>query len=186
MDYRCLPIPHGCNWVGWLIPNFCWSSPAQLFLVPSPMGLMTTFYSLRFEAPPTRRTRVPYLYPPGIGWPSYTTRHWVTFSSPPTTRRATEEVFEPASARGSVGRVNCCWFRQHNHPWLQSPRDPWARFLDLYVFRNGTSSSTKEGSVFLCRRYICFNAVSARGHPHCHGVQATMGSVHPLSLHYTK
>jgi hypothetical protein len=27
--------------------------------------------------------------------------------------------------------------------------------LDMYVFRNGASSSTKEGSVFLCRRYVC-------------------------------
>jgi hypothetical protein len=26
----------------------------------------------------------PYLYPPGTGWPSYTPRHWVPFSSPPT------------------------------------------------------------------------------------------------------
>jgi hypothetical protein len=42
----------------------------------------------------------PYLYPPSTRWPSYTSRHWVPFSSPPTTRRATVEVFEPASTRG--------------------------------------------------------------------------------------
>jgi hypothetical protein len=30
-------------------------------------------------------------------WPSYTPRHWVPFSSPPTTRRATVEVFKPTS-----------------------------------------------------------------------------------------
>jgi hypothetical protein len=47
--------------------------------------------------PPTWRVRSPYLYPPGIGWPSYNPRHWVPFSSPPTTRRATVEVFDPAS-----------------------------------------------------------------------------------------
>jgi hypothetical protein len=29
--------------------------------------------------------------------PGYTPRHWVPFSSPPTTRRATVEVFDPAS-----------------------------------------------------------------------------------------
>jgi hypothetical protein len=34
-------------------------------------GLMTTFYCLRFETPPTWRARSPYLYPPGTGWPSY-------------------------------------------------------------------------------------------------------------------
>jgi hypothetical protein len=31
----------------------------------------------------------PYLYPPGTGWTSYTPGHWVPFSSPLTTRRAT-------------------------------------------------------------------------------------------------
>jgi hypothetical protein len=58
--------------------------------------------------------------------------------------------------------------------------------LDMYVFRNGTSSSTKEGSVFLCRRYVCCTVVSARVYPRCHEAQVTMDSVHPLSLHYTK
>jgi hypothetical protein len=42
----------------------------------------------------------PYLYPPRPGWPSYTPRHWVPFSSPPKTRRATVKVFELASKRG--------------------------------------------------------------------------------------
>jgi hypothetical protein len=54
------------------------SSPAQSYSGPSPAGLMTTFYRLRFETPPTWRTRSLYLYPPGTGWPGYTRRHWVT------------------------------------------------------------------------------------------------------------
>jgi hypothetical protein len=42
----------------------------------------------------------PRIYiPPGAGWPSYTPRDRVPFSSPPTTRRATVEVFDPASTR---------------------------------------------------------------------------------------
>jgi hypothetical protein len=53
------------------------SSPAQAFSGPSPAGLMTLFYSLRFETPPTWRARSPYLYPPGTGWSGYTPRHWV-------------------------------------------------------------------------------------------------------------
>jgi hypothetical protein len=77
----------------------CWSSPAPTFLGPSPAGLVAIFYCLRFETPPTWRARSPYLYLPGTGWPSYTPRHWVPFSSPTTTRRATMEVFEPASTR---------------------------------------------------------------------------------------
>jgi hypothetical protein len=52
-------------------------------------------------------------------------------------------------------------------------------------FRYLASSSTKEGSVFLCRSYVCCTAVSARVYPRCHGVQVTTDSVHPLSLHYT-
>jgi hypothetical protein len=42
--------------------------------------------------------QVPVFISPGTGWPSYTPRHWVPFLSPPTTRRATVEVFEHASA----------------------------------------------------------------------------------------
>jgi hypothetical protein len=67
---------------------------------------MTVFYCIRFETPPTWRAMSPYLYLPGIRWPSYNPRHWVTFSSPPTTRRATVEAFEPASKRGFTN-VNC-------------------------------------------------------------------------------
>jgi hypothetical protein len=50
-----------------------WFSPAQSFLGPSPAGLVTIFYCLRFDIPPTWRARSPPLHPPGTGWP----RHWV-------------------------------------------------------------------------------------------------------------
>jgi hypothetical protein len=63
-------------------------------------GLVTIFYSLRSKAPLTWRGRSPYLYPSGRGWPSYTPRHGVPFSSPSTTRWAPVEVFEPASTWG--------------------------------------------------------------------------------------
>jgi hypothetical protein len=58
---------------------------------------MTIFYCLRFETPPTEMARSPYLHSPGRGWPGYTPRHWVPFSSPCTIRRATVEVFDPDS-----------------------------------------------------------------------------------------
>jgi hypothetical protein len=48
---------------------------------------------------PNLEGQVPVFISPGTGWPSYTPRHWVPFLSPPTIRRATVEVFEPASAR---------------------------------------------------------------------------------------
>jgi hypothetical protein len=62
---------------GWsVIYNCCWSSPTQSFSGPSPAGLMTTFYCLRFETPPTWRPRSPNytprkrvarLYPQALG-----------------------------------------------------------------------------------------------------------------------
>jgi hypothetical protein len=45
------------------------SSPAQSFSGLSPAGLMTSFYCLKFETPPTWRTRSLHLYPPGTGDP---------------------------------------------------------------------------------------------------------------------
>jgi hypothetical protein len=60
---------------------------------------MTIFYYLTFQTPPIWRARSPYLYPPGTGWPGYTPRHWVPFTSLPTTRRVTVEVFDTASTR---------------------------------------------------------------------------------------
>jgi hypothetical protein len=46
---------------GSAVYNCCWSSPVQSFSGPSPGGLMTTFYCLRFETPQTWRARFPYL-----------------------------------------------------------------------------------------------------------------------------
>jgi hypothetical protein len=57
---------------GSVVYNCCWSSPAQSFSGPSPVGLVAIFYCLRFKT---------------------------SFSSPPTTRRVTVEVFDPASTR---------------------------------------------------------------------------------------
>jgi hypothetical protein len=79
----------------YLVYNCCWSSTAQSFSGLSPAGLMTTFYCIRFETPPTWRARSPYLFPSGRWWPSYTPRHWIPFSSPPTTLRATWRYSTP-------------------------------------------------------------------------------------------
>jgi hypothetical protein len=62
---------------------------------------MITFYCVRFETRPTWIARSPYLYPTRTGWPGYTPKHWVPFSSPPTTHRSTMEVFDAASPHGS-------------------------------------------------------------------------------------
>jgi hypothetical protein len=49
------------------------------------------------ENPSNWRVKSPYLYAQETGRTSYNPRQWVPFSSPPMTRRATMEVFEPAS-----------------------------------------------------------------------------------------
>jgi hypothetical protein len=70
------------------------------------------------ETLPTWRARSPYLYSTGTGCPSYTPGHWVPFPSPLTTRRATVEVFYPASTRGSTYNSNH-WKCQLSVPILQ-------------------------------------------------------------------
>jgi hypothetical protein len=87
-----------------VVYNCCWPLPVQSFLGLSPAGLMTIFYCLRFDTLPTWRVRSPYLYPPGTGWHSYTPRHWVPFSSPPTTHRDSVDICEPAFTWGDC---NC-------------------------------------------------------------------------------
>jgi hypothetical protein len=61
-----------------VVYNCCWPSPAQSFSGPSPAGLITIFYCLRFETPPSG-VPGPRIYisheqggpvvPPGTGFP---------------------------------------------------------------------------------------------------------------------
>jgi hypothetical protein len=108
---------------GSVVCNCCWSSPLPSFLGPSPTELMTIFYCLRFETPPTWRAKSPYLYPPGTAWPSYILRLLVPFLSPPMTRRAMVEVFEPASSPAVTIEFRHRPHRKHRfqeflHGWL--------------------------------------------------------------------
>jgi hypothetical protein len=48
--------------------NFFWTLPEQSLSSPRPAELKTICYS--FQTSSTSRTRSPYLYHPGIGWPS--------------------------------------------------------------------------------------------------------------------
>jgi hypothetical protein len=51
--------------------NCFWALPKQSFSGPSPGELMTIFYCLSWGSP-NLGARLPYFYPPGTGWPSYT------------------------------------------------------------------------------------------------------------------
>jgi hypothetical protein len=88
---------------------------------------MTKLYCLRFETPPTRRARSPYLNAPGTGWPGYTPRHWVLFSSLPTIRKATVEVFyvEPLVF---WSEFVCCWDQ-----WRKSVHRLFAIIAEAFV-----------------------------------------------------
>jgi hypothetical protein len=44
--------------------SWCWASPQQSFSGPSPSGLTTIFYCLKFDAPPNWRARFSHFSPP--------------------------------------------------------------------------------------------------------------------------
>jgi hypothetical protein len=54
-------------------------------------------------------------------WPGYTPRHWVSFSSPPTTRRATVEIFEPRLYTGLDPRYIASGRTQQKTPFVNNP-----------------------------------------------------------------
>jgi hypothetical protein len=60
---------------GRVVCNCCWSSPARSFSGPSPAGLVTTLYCLRFETSPTCRARM-------VGGPLYITSARTTQRTP--------------------------------------------------------------------------------------------------------
>jgi hypothetical protein len=62
-----------------VVYNCCWPSPAQSFFGTILAGPMIISCRLSFEIPQKLRTRSPYLYSPGTGWSSYTSRHWFPF-----------------------------------------------------------------------------------------------------------
>jgi hypothetical protein len=73
---------------------------ASAFSGPSPAGFVTIFYCLRFETPQTGSPGPRIYIPQEQGGSVITPGHWVPFSSPPTIRKSTVEVFESASTRG--------------------------------------------------------------------------------------
>jgi hypothetical protein len=46
-----------------IVYSCCWASSAQFLSCPILTGLMTIFYCLKFETPPTWRARILYLFP---------------------------------------------------------------------------------------------------------------------------
>jgi hypothetical protein len=93
-------LSHSCGFVdvrrplwredGSVVYNCWWASIAQSFSGNNPVGLLTIFYCLRFEAPPTWRARSPYLHPQEQGGPIISPWNgFVTTPSLPTTNTST-------------------------------------------------------------------------------------------------
>jgi hypothetical protein len=72
----------------------------------------------------------PRIYIPG--WPGYTPRHCVAFSSLPTTRRARLEVFDPASTRGTVHATTSHNIKITTAEDREATVDGFTHWKDLY------------------------------------------------------
>jgi hypothetical protein len=113
---------------------------------------------------PNLEGQVPvYINPPGTGWPSYTPRYWVSFSSLPTTRRATVEVSKPASTRGT------------NH-WTQSSLWPAYNFSAGTAVSNHTSIAGVDSLLW---RRACLPSLPSNGS----GMFAYLASLPGKALH---
>jgi hypothetical protein len=111
-------------------------------------GTHDHIYCLRFETSPTWRTRPSCLYPAGTWWPSYTPRHWVPFSSPPMTHRATVEVFDPAFTR----ECNPSCFRSSLYSLGTAPTENTGSFLVACWFTPAE----------ICLRHCCIVTLAER------------------------
>jgi hypothetical protein len=65
---------------GYVIYNPCWLSIAEWLLSPCPAIIMTIFYSIRIEIPPSWKARSAYLYASVVRRPSYDPRNWIPSS----------------------------------------------------------------------------------------------------------
>jgi hypothetical protein len=118
---------------------------------------------------PNLEGQVPVFISPGTGWPSYTLRHWVPFSSLPTTRRSTVEVFEPVSTRAcsviqSKSKSKLLYDWRFNANQLDLASSPWDPQPEIFFQLNpccNIISDEKMGSPLMNielfwdpRRYI--------------------------------
>jgi hypothetical protein len=86
--------------------------------------LMTMFLLFQIRDSPKLDGQDPVFISPGTGWPSYTPRQWVPFSSPLSTHRATVEVFDPAFTRSfvydqSVDNIVCFEHLSDTSQWIE-------------------------------------------------------------------
>jgi hypothetical protein len=110
---------------GSAVYNCCWSSPVQSFLGPSPAGRTSDHILLsHIRDSPNLEGQVPIFISPRKRVDQLYPQALVSFPSPPTTRTATVEVFEPASTRltgCSLGIPRyIAWGRPHGKRFLNT------------------------------------------------------------------
>jgi hypothetical protein len=142
-----------------------WVCNLQLLLVLASVDILSsesrgTRFTVLDSRLPTWRARSPYLYRPGTRWPSYKPRHWVPFSSPPTTLRATVEVFDLVSTRDltcqqskSTSKFLYDWrFTAIQFVLASSPLRLTTRF---FLFQQNSCGNSPYVTSSLTRRWVC-------------------------------
>jgi hypothetical protein len=105
-------IKHHRWWEGGsVVYNCSWVLASAVILRSESRGTHDHILMSQIRDGPTWKARYPYLHLSGTGWPGYTPRHLIPFSSLPTACTDTVEVFEPTSTRASIG-INV-----KSHPW---------------------------------------------------------------------
>jgi hypothetical protein len=105
---------------------------------------MTVFYFLRFETPPILEGWVPVLISPGNRVAQLYPQTLGSLSSPPTTHRATVEVFEPASTVASYISQSQSYIMTGGLPPINSSsrQAPWGLRSETFLFPTEPSRLT--------------------------------------------
>jgi hypothetical protein len=145
---------------GWVCRLQLLLSFASAFSGPSPAGLMTIFYFLRFETPPTWKARSPYL--------RISPRIWVTRFYPQALGSLFVASYNSQGYGGSIGPASTRYNQltwtdkrsrsllpassRHAHTWHRAPLGPMAIYLFnvktfVFFFFRWSSLLIKEGLV---------------------------------------
>jgi hypothetical protein len=138
----------------------------------------------RIQGSPNLEDQVPYSYPPGTGWPIYTPPPmlgslFVASYDSQGYRRGIQTCLH--AGVGQSGKLLPAFTSTviPDFSFLEIHDQDFYSLLDMYLFQNGASSSKKEWSVFLCRRYVCCFSMSIHTLSWClghHGLCATLFS----------
>jgi hypothetical protein len=172
--------------------NCCWSSPAQSFLASDLVEIydkefcsILHMYVFTSEASSSTKGGGLLLVPPlllGVHSSGHPLTNWPSPPHTPPLHNSRHCPVPEYSVGRSIVLLNCCWASQAQSflasGLVEIYDKDFCSFLDMYVFRSGTFSSTR-GRLALRLLHRSFNIVKR-----CHSIQVAMSSVQLLSLHY--